>query len=374
MSIDIRDLLVLTQVPGIGSVRLRALVNHFKEPRAVIEATAKQLAAAEGIEKSTAVTIVGFLRTKGRPEAYAYADKQLSRLNRTNGRIITYWDQEYPPNLKRIFDPPPVLFIRGEIDKTDEFSIAVVGTRDPSSYGIAIAERFASGMAKLGITVVSGLARGIDTCAHLATLRAGGRTIAVIGSGIDVIYPSENAPLAERIAAHGAVLSECGMGAKPDAINFPRRNRIVSGLSLGTLVVETGIDGGAMITARMALDQDREVFAIPGPLGDKWKNGTHRLIKEGKALLTESVDDIVSELAPRLNGSIKKGVVRPRVEPDMTLFERRLYDVVLEEPQHIDLIADRSGLSPSDALVQLLSLEFKGIVRQLPGKMFMRMA
>jgi DNA processing protein len=196
----------------------------------------------------------------------------------------------------------------------------------------------------------------------------------VIGSGIDVIYPAENRQLAERITSHGALVSECVMGAKPDAVNFPRRNRIVSGISLGTLVVETGVDGGAMITAAMALDQNREVFAVPGPLSDKRKSGTHLLIREGKALLTECADDIVSELAHRFKGILKESTaIRRAEEPDMTLFERKLYDVLDEKPTHIDLIAERSDFSASDALVHLLSLEFKGIVRQLPGKMFMRM-
>jgi len=202
---------------------------------------------------------------------------------------------------------------------------------------------------------------------------ARGRTIAVIGSGVDVIYPPENKPLAGRIVEQGAVVSEYEMGAKPDAVNFPRRNRIISGMTLGTLVVETGHEGGAMITATTALEQNREVFAIPSAVTDKRASGTNRLIKEGKALLTESVDDILGELGPRIKALLNDHAAASFEPPhDLTLFERRLYDVMTEDPVQIDLLAERAGLSASETLVHLLSLEFKGIVRQLPGKMFNR--
>jgi DNA processing protein len=266
-----------------------------------------------------------------------------------------------------------MLFVRGGFSEIDNSSIAIVGTRCPTPYGTRMAERFAAGLAKLGLPVVSGLARGIDTSAHRAALREGGRTIAVIGSGVDVIYPSENKSLADHIVAHGAVVSECDMGAKPDAVNFPRRNRIISGISLATLVVETAPEGGAMITAGTALDQNREVFAVPGAVGESGRSGTHRLIKEGKALLVESIDDIIAELAPRLRNVVAMAALPEKPpQPDLNLFERKLYDALGDDPLHIDVLAERTGLVPSDALVQLLSLEFKGVVRQLPGKMFAR--
>ena len=370
---NVRDFLILSRVPGIGPNRLRALVNHFQDPGAVSQATAKQLIAVEGIERKTALTIVNFYRNSGPSEATRYADDQLSRLNKIDGRVITLWDREYPSNLKKIYDPPPFLFVRGSFTERDNYSIAIVGTRDPSPYGTHIAERFSIELSKLGLPIVSGLARGIDTCAHGAALRARGRTIAVIGSGVDIIYPPENKQMAERIIEQGAVASECVMGTKPDAGNFPRRNRIISGITLATLIVETGVDGGAMITATTALDQNREIFAVPSAVNEKRKSGANLLIKEGKAILTETVDDILAELAPRLKGILKDhSLMKAEPPPDLTLFERRLYDAMGENPVHIDALAERSGLSTSDALVHLLSLEFKGSIRQMAGKMFVK--
>ena len=374
MDFDIRDLLTLTTIPGIGPNRLRALVSHFKDPARVADATTKQLVAVEGIERKTALSIVNYFRDSGPALAKRDIETQLSRLNKVDGRVVTFWDAEYPTTLKKIYDPPPFLFIRGHFVETDPDSIAIVGTRSPSPYGRQMAERFSSELARLGISIVSGLARGIDTIAHGSALKAGGRTVAIIGSGIDVIYPPENKPLFEKIVEHGCVASEFPMGAKPDAGNFPRRNRIISGMALATLIVETGVDGGAMITATTALDQNREIFAIPGAINDKRQSGTNLLIKEGKAILVESVDDILIELGPRLNRVLKdQPRVRKAPPAEMTLFERQLYETMGDDPLHIDLLAERAKLSTSDALVQLLSLEFKGLVRQMPGKFFVRL-
>ena len=287
--------------------------------------------------------------------------------------MVTFWDAEYPDPLKRIYDPPPFLFMNGALRPQDAAAIAVVGTRNPTAYGTHVAQRFAADLAGKGLTVVSGLARGIDTVAHWAALRAGGRTAAIIGSGIDVIYPTENADLARRLANQGALISEFTMGAKPDAVNFPQRNRIISGMSLGTVVIETGVEGGAMITARSALDQNREVFAVPSPLSPAGRSGTNLLIREGSATLVESIDDILQELAPKLTGLIPDLPHAPRLPlPPLTLFEQKLFDVLDDHPQHIDLVAEHSGFSTAEALVHLLSLEFKGAVRQLPGKLFLR--
>ncbi len=278
-----------------------------------------------------------------------------------------------PPLLKKIYDPPPFLYCRGGFTAGDAAAVAVVGTRNPTPYGLRVAEKFATELAERRITVVSGLARGIDTVAHHAALRAGGRTIAVIGSGLDIIYPAENIPLASRIARQGAVSSEFAMGAKPDAVNFPQRNRIISGVSLGTLVVETGTEGGAMITARAALDQNREVFAIPSPVDAPSPSGTNALIREGRAQLTESIDDILAELSSPLKGLIDCAATRPvQPPPPLTLFEQRLYDQLAADPLHIDLLSEHTGFSTAESLVHLLSLEFKGVVRQLPGKFFVR--
>jgi DNA processing protein len=373
MILSTLDLLLLTQIPGIGSHRLRALIQHFRDPQAVAAAAARQLIQVQGIERKTALAIVTFFRSGAASAARREAERQLQHLRKIGGRIVTFWDEDYPSNLRRIYDPPPLLFVKGSFREIDDSSIAVVGTRRPTPYGSLIAERFAGELVSHGLTVVSGLARGIDTIAHTAALRAGGRTIAVIGSGLDIIYPAENRMLAETIAVQGVLLSEHEMGAKPDAVNFPRRNRIISGIALGTLVVETGIEGGAMITASIALDQNREVFAIPSALSDRRVSGTNRLIKGGKALLTESVDDIISELGPRLKRILGSGRIatQPPIE-DLSLFERSVYDAMDDQPSHIDQIAARTGFAVADALVHLLSLEFKGLVVQRAGKMFVR--
>jgi DNA processing protein len=373
MAINVRDLLVLSTIPNIGPNRLRALVGHFKDSRAIADASARELCAVEGIEKKLALSLVNFFRDSGQALSKKFVDQQLSRLNKVNGHVVTFWDKEYPTNLKKIYDPPPFVFVRGEFAEEDSYSIAIVGTRDPSAYGIQMAERFSSELSSLGIPIISGLARGIDTVAHATTLKNRGRTLAVLGSGIDVIYPPENKLLFDRIIDHGAVVSEYLMGAKPDAGNFPRRNRIISGIALGSIIVETGIEGGAMITASLALDQNRATFAIPSAVSDKRKSGTNLLIKEGKAALVESIDDILAELQPQLKRLLPSHGKAPTKEaPELTLFEQQLYDVLSEDPLHIDVIAERSGLTTSDSLVHLLAMEFKGVVKQLRGKMFVK--
>ena len=370
---SLHALLVLSQIPGIGPRRLRSLVEHFGDAALVARVTARELDGVEGIDRKTALAVASFFR--GNPAAAGrYADDQLGRLERLGGRLVTLWDTDYPSHLAKIFDPPPFLFVRGSFAESDNASIALVGTRNPSPYGLLMAERFARALAALGIPVVSGLARGIDTAAHAASVRTGNRTVAVIGSGLDVLYPPENAALAERIVAYGALLSEFPLGTQPDAVNFPRRNRIVSGMTLGTLVIETGTDGGAMITASLAADQGREVFAVPAAVATGRPSGTNLLIKEGKAKLTESIDDVLVELAPRFKAMLPAGTSpRPAASDELTLFERRIVDVLGDTPVHIDALAAQSGFSVPDALVHLLALEFKGFVRQRPGKMFVRL-
>lgn len=372
---DLQALLILSQIPGIGVTRLRSLVTHFHSPSAVFEATARELINVPGIEEKTARNILHFKKDqRALPSATRFADEQLRRVRKSGGRIITFWDKDYPDNLKRIYDPPPCLYTLGAFDDSDKYSIAIVGTRNPSNYGKLLAEKFATELGTLGITIVSGLARGIDTIAHSAALHKAARTIAVIGSGIDVIYPPENKKLAEAIARHGAVVSEFEMGAQPDAEHFPQRNRIISGMSLGTLIIETDVDGGAMLTARWALDQNREIFAIPGPINEKRSRGCNLLVKRGEAKLVETVDDILEELSPKLRPLVRGQQRREAPPPaQLTLFERKIYDVLDDEPLHIDMIATKANVTTADALVQLLNLEFKSLVKQLPGKLFVRM-
>jgi DNA processing protein len=368
------DLLLLSQIPGIGANRVRTLVSHFGSPTVVLEAPVRAIIEVDGFSKKLAYTIVQFVKSDQFDIAKEYAEHQLSRMNKNEGHIVTFWDKHYPDALKKIYDPPPFLFYRGEFRDEDKYAIAIVGTRSPSEYGIGMAEKFSQELSRLGITVVSGLARGVDTIAHSSTVKAGGRTLAVIGSGIDVIYPPENKALSERVAKSGAVLSEYAMGAKPDAANFPKRNRIISGLALGTVIIETDINGGAMITASTALDQNREVFALPGHVTSKRSRGCNALIKEGRAKLVESTDDILEELSSRLRHLLKKSEKDEKPHPpEMNFFERSIYDALTEDPLHIDSITEKTGMSTADVLVNLLSLEFKGIVKQLPGKMFLRL-
>ena len=362
---NVRDLLRLSSVPRIGPLKIRALVSHFKDPAEVLNASARDLIKIPGIEKKLASNIVHH------KDGEAFADEQLRRANKVGARIVTLWDKEYPDILKKIYDPPPFLFVLGKLSSADRSPIAIVGTRSPSAYGQSVAELFSRELAKLGITIVSGLARGIDTIAHATTLKHGGRTIAVTGSGLDVPYPSENKKLMEKITGHGAVVSEFPMGTKPDAPNFPRRNRIISGLSIATLVVESALDGGAMITATTALDQNREVFAIPGNINERRSNGSNVLIRDGRAKLVITLDDILTELRPQLQLDLPKSD-EPPVEIQLTPVEQTIYALLSNNPLHVDAITELANLSTPDTLVTLLSLEFKGLVRQLPGKFFVR--
>ena len=362
----VRDLLKLSSVPKIGPRKIRALISHFGDPAAVLSAPPRELIRVPGIERKIASNIV---HHRG---ADQFADEQLRRLNRIGGRIVTSWDQEYPDLLKRTYDPPPLLFVLGKLSASDKNPIAIVGTRRPSPYGQGVTESFSRSLAELGLTVVSGLARGIDTVAHSATLQSGGRTIAVIGSGLDIPYPPENRRLLDMIAQTGAVISEFPMGAKPDATNFPRRNRIISGMSIGTIVIESGEDGGAMITATTALDQNREVFAVPGAITDRRSAGPHKLIREGRAKLVQRIEDVLEELGPQMRNLMRsERSAEPQIE--MTLFERKVLNVLTEQPMQIDAVAEAAETSTADALVNLLSLEFKNLVRQLPGKFFIRL-
>jgi DNA processing protein len=363
--IDIRDLLRLSSVPRIGPQKIRALIAHFKSPSKVFQATAHELSRVPGIDKKLTLNI---LNNKTGTE---YADEQLKLLNKIGGRLVTLWDKEYPSMLRKIYDPPALLFVLGSLKETDSRSIAIVGTRHPTHYGQNVTETIARDLAQHNIAIVSGLARGIDTIAHLSALKYKTRTIAVIGSGLDVPYPPENKKLLDRIAEEGAVISEFHMGTKPDAPNFPRRNRIISGISLGTVVIESAEDGGAIITATTALDQGREVFAVPGNITEKRSSGTNKLIRDGRAKLITCIQDIFDELSLQLQ--LPFDHQNAQQLPDLTPAEQSMYKLISSEPLHIDLLAEKAEISSSEALVTLLSLEFKGIIRQLPGKLFIRM-
>ena len=359
---DWGDWIALRLVRGVGNVTYRQLLDRFVSPREILR-TSPAILTEAGISARVAREIAAF-------DQWKEVEAELEQLARLNACLVTQTDAEYPERLRQIHDPPPFLYTRGRFASQDDLAIAIVGARTASTYGRKIAQELAHELAGCGVCVVSGLARGIDSEAHQAALEAGGRTIAVLGSGLDVVYPREHIALAEQIAESGAVVSEFSFGSQPEAGNFPYRNRVISGISLGTVVVEATEKSGSLITAQCALDQNREVFAVPGPVTASRSRGPHRLIKDG-AKLVESIDDILSEIAPalaRTDRAEKNETSAPVVplEPD----EERLFQLFPEEAVHVDTLITGSGLEPARVLEVLLGLELKGIVTQLPGMYF----
>ena len=284
----------------------------------------------------------------------------MEKLQKSGAKAITYHDAEYPSRLKEIYDYPPLIYIKGDLKPQDEWSIAVVGTRRATVYGRQVAEEMAEDLAQNNITVVSGLARGIDTVAHNSTLRAGGRTVAIFACGLDTVYPAENVNLARNVVKQGALISEYPLGAKPRPDNFPRRNRIMSGMSLGVLVVEADESSGAIITAHMALEQNREVFAIPGSILSPMSRGTNTLIQEG-AKLVRSCTDILEELNLTVNvHQIEMKETSPTTDTEVLLLKQ-----LSAEPTHIDQVCRNSGLPISTVSSNLAIMELKGLVRQI---------
>ncbi len=360
------DLNLLLSIEGIGPGKIRTLLSKFRSIEKILSSDFNSLISTNGISSNLAKRIQRI--NYSRKDTSSTIISELEKLDKLKAQIITVWDKEYPPLLKKIYDPPILFYCMGNFVENDNYSISVVGTRMPTNYGKIQAEKFSAELADQKITITSGLARGIDSIAHKTALKKNGRTIAVIGSGLDVIYPPENKNLFDEIAEKGVIVSEYKLGTKPDAPNFPKRNRIISGLSLGSLIVETGSSGGAMQTAAFALDQNREVFAVPGNLGIKQSEGTNLLIQKGEAKLVCSAEDILVELELKLKPVLGKNVPKDNVE--LNLFEEKIIASLNNEPLQIDKIASTTNLSTSDCLVHLLSLEFKGLVKQLPGKMF----
>ena len=295
-------------------------------------------------------------------------------------------DLRYPVSLRNIADPPPLLYVDGELEPVDAQAVAIVGSRRATPYGIRVARMLAGELSRLGFTIVSGMARGIDRAAHEIALAAGGRTLAVLGCGLDVVYPPDHAQLRAQIAEAGAVLTEFPLGSPPLAAHFPRRNRILSGLSLGVVVVEAAEGSGSLITAKLAAEQGREVFAVPGPIDAPTSRGTHGLLKLG-AKLTETVDDILEELLPQLEQPVMTTSLSPdtRCVPsrgsaadarrplmDFSPEEQRVYAVVSEDPQSIDELTEQAALASSTVACALLGLELKDAVRQTPGQRYHR--
>jgi DNA processing protein len=361
---NIAKLKLLLSIERIGPARILNLLSQFNSIQEIFEADPVKLERTDLISPLIAKRIQN---SRYKIDSVKKdLELELNRLEKMNAHLITYWDANYPKNLKKIYSPPMIIYLMGSFIEVDNDSIAVVGSRRATEYGIRTTKKLCAEFSKYGITVVSGMARGIDSVAHKETLFNNGRTIAVIGSGLDVIYPPENNKLFNDIVSRGAVISEFELGTKPDAQNFPRRNRIISGISKGTLVIETKFTGGAMQTAGYALEQNREVFAIPGNIDEFSSEGTNQLIQRCEAKLVSEVNDIFEEL----NFSKNSEMSRPIQMENLNFFEQSIIDVLDKTPKHIDLISNSSQVSQSECLAHLLSLELKGYIVQHPGKTF----
>ncbi len=339
-------------VPGIGRVKFSQIEDYFGKLENAWQASPADFKQA-GLDNGT-IKAIELCRKQTDLNA------EMEKIERSGVKAITYHEAEYPARLKEIYDYPPLIYVRGEITGQDEWCIAVVGTRGATVYGRQVAEDMVSCLAQNKITVISGLARGIDTVAHRRTLEAGGRTIAILACGLDTIYPGENVNLARNIISQGALISEYAMGTKPKPDNFPRRNRIMSGMSLGVLVIEADESSGAMITAHMALEQNREVFAIPGSILSPMSRGTNRLIQEG-AKLVRNCTDILEEL--NLTVSTRQLEMKEIIPASDT--EALLLKQLGTEPTHIDQVCRNSGLPVSTVSSTLAIMELKGMVRQI---------
>jgi DNA processing protein len=364
---DAREALVaLNMIEGVGPIRVRQLLDHFGAAPAILGASRSSLRQVRGIGEETAEAIANWEKNVDLPG-------ELKRISEFGCHILIGTDEEYPELLKQIYDPPVVLYVKGRLTARDKNSVAMVGSRMTTHYGLETARKLAYQLAYVGVTVVSGGARGIDTASHQGALSAKGRTVAVLGTGINLVFPPENGELFERIAASGAVISQFPFNRKADKQSFPIRNRIVAGMTLGTVVVEANLTSGALITANMAVEQGRQVFAVPGRIDSPRSKGCHELIKKG-AKLCEGAEDILSEfeyLFPSSNrppGASETGNLPALI---LSENEQRVYDAVTEE-SNTDEVIRRSGLPSSAVSVALLGLEMKRLVRQLPGKIFVR--
>jgi len=360
-------LISLNMFSAIGSQRLKKLLEFFGRPENIFKASEEKLIGVSGIGSDIAAGIRCFKN--------ADLEKELAQIKKLNLNILTPDDKDYPENLKFIADPPIVLYVKGRLQPDDKKSIAIVGSRRASFYGLSLAEKFSRQLASHGFTIISGMARGIDTAAHKGALKQVGRTIAVIGSGFGQIYPPENKGLAEEICRQGAVISEFSVNTAPLPQNFPRRNRVISGLSLGILVVEAAQNSGALITADFALEQGREVFALPGKVDSANSSGTNGLIKQG-AKLVSCVEEIEEEFDAQPNTL----AVSPRKKEMPTINnnalseeESVLYGLMNEqEPVSLDEIAEETAIGIPLLSQAIFGLQMKHLIRQLPGKQFVR--
>lgn len=359
--------IALNLIAGVGPVRVRALLDHFGNPEAILAANRAELERVEGVGPD----VTGNIR---RWREMVDLAGELTKIENAGARVVTGDDPEYPKNLREIHDPPVALYVKGTLSDRDTLSIGMVGSRRTTLYGQEMARKLAYQLGRVGVTVVSGLARGIDSHAHQGALQAKGRTVAVLGCGVDVVYPAENQELYEQIiATGGAIVSEFPMGRPPDRQSFPMRNRLISGWSLGVVVVEANAKSGALITANFAGEQGRHVFAVPGRADSPLSRGSNRLIKDG-AKLTEDVEDILSEFEYLLPPAKKSAVVAGAGGPTLPVseIEQKVLTALGDEETTVDEVIQRSGLTSAGVSATLLALEMKRLVRQFPGRLYAR--
>jgi DNA processing protein len=366
---DPREALVaLNMIEHVGPVRVRQLLEFFEEAPAILRASKHELLQVHGIGEDTAEAIANWERTVD-------LAGELKRIQDFGCQILTQTDEDYPALLREIYDPPIVLYARGKLTAKDRNAVAIVGSRQTTSYGLETARKLGYQLAYVGVTVVSGGARGIDTASHQGALSAKGRTVVVLGTGINIIFPAENAELFERVIANGAVITQFPFNRNADKQSFPIRNRIVAGMTLGTVVVEAHLASGALITAHFATEYGRQIFAVPGRIDSPRSKGCHDLIKKG-AKLCEGAEDILCEFEYLFPPSNRPATpAETGVLPAITLSETEqqvLNLLKVEEESHIDEVIRLSGLPSSTVSVALLSLEMKRVVKQLPGKLFVR--
>lgn len=363
----LRTLVALSIIPGFGCRRVFNLIKQLEDPEEIFNLGKRKLRSVEGIGEASALSLLSF-------DEWDKVDEIIEQTDKNGSKIITLLDPEYPPLLKQIYDPPVLFWIKGNPEALSRPGVAVVGTRNTSSYGRNMAKKLTGELAEQGMAIFSGLAYGIDAIAHKTALDHNAPTVAVLGSGIDNLYPKKNANLANEIVkSGGAVITEFPLGTNPDAGNFPVRNRIVSGMSLGVLVVESGIKGGSMITADLGLDQNREVFAVPHPLGNPSGTGCNYLIKRGAAKLVQTVDDIMVELpvAHSSESEEPKEQKKPNWrEQELDEISTKICELLEGKAYQVDDLSDAVGMNTSQLLVILLQLEMEDLVLQKAGKIF----
>ena len=355
--------LALYMTPGVGAIRFFQLLERFKTPQNVFQASAAELGRIPRLPRKTVSALARF-------DWAGDVEKEIKHVRNRGLDLITYEDPVYPPRLKEIHNPPPILWVDGTIKEQDQVAVAIVGSRGATDYGRETSARLAGELATAGVSVVSGMALGIDSAAHRGALAVGGRTLAVLGCGVDVLYPRPNKDLFERIPEQGGMISEFRLGTQPEPGNFPVRNRIISGLSLGVVVVEAGSKSGSLITARNALEQNREVFAVPGRVASVKTRGTHALLKQG-ARLVETAQDILEEVAPQVEKKLKEPQPE-KTEPKLEGEQRKIWEALHTEALHVDNIGRMVGLAPPQLAPLLLDMELKGLIRQLPGMRYTR--